>query len=147
MTSASDRPANGDLWLVVNVATRAPALAAVSAALTTPKVVPEPDATKSRSVEEIAGVVVSPATCMVRPKCISLIAAIRRTRPLRPAPATKIRSALSICAINAANCRWSILAAVSAISFLTKDKLRATAFASSSGVSAVVAVGLTILFL
>ena len=61
-------------------------LAAVSAALTTPEVVPDPEATSSRSPERMAGVVVSPATWTVRPRCISRMAAIRRTRPLRPAP-------------------------------------------------------------
>ena len=46
MTTASARPASGESGLVVNTAIRAPALAAVSAALTTLEVVPGPEATR-----------------------------------------------------------------------------------------------------
>ena len=95
ITSASASPASGESGLVVNAAILAPAFAAVSAALTTPEVVPDPEATRSRSPELIAGVVVSPATWTVRPRCISLMAAIRRTSPLRPAPATNTRPGLA----------------------------------------------------
>ena len=72
ITSASASPASGESGLVVNAAIRAPAFAAVSAALTTPEVVPEPEATRSRSPELMAGVVVSPATWTFSPRCISL---------------------------------------------------------------------------
>ena len=67
-TSMSVTADSGEFVLAVNAATFAPAFAAVSAAFTTLEVVPDPEATTSRSPARIAGVVVSPAMWTVRPK-------------------------------------------------------------------------------
>lgn len=144
ITSASARPASGESGLVVNAAIRAPAFAAVSADLTTPEVVPDPEATRSRSPELIAGVVVSPAMWTFRPRCISLMAAIRRTSPLRPAPATNTRPGWLRWRPRSATCCSSILAAVSAISSLTSDRLRTMSSVVLYPVSTAFAVGFTI---
>ena len=85
--------ARGDSGAVVMARTFAPALVATSAAWTMPAVVPEPEAAMRRSPEAMAGVVISPATWTVRPRCMRRMAAILSARPLRPAPVTKTRGA------------------------------------------------------
>ena len=97
---------------VVMARTWAPALLAVTAAWTTPTVVPEPEAAMRRSPGAMAGVVTSPTTWTVRPRCMRRMAAMRRARPLRPAPVTKMRGAARMASMAASTWASSMSARV-----------------------------------
>ncbi|MNR22352.1 hypothetical protein D3C85_1393000 [compost metagenome] len=80
--------------MVENASTVAPALTAFSVVVKMETVVPEPEATIKRSPDPIAGVVISPTTNTLSPKCISRIAAAFKASPERPAAVKNSLSAL-----------------------------------------------------
>ena len=101
MSAKSASAASGVAGLAVIAATWAPKLLALRARVNTVSVRPLPERASNRSPGAMAGVVASPTMCAVNPSCISRMANIRSSSPLRPSPNTKIRRARRMASSNA----------------------------------------------
>lgn len=75
---------------IVNNIVLTPISLAFSDMLTREDVFPDPEPIKRISFSSIEGVVVSPIICTRKPRCINRIAKDLITKPVLPAPATKI---------------------------------------------------------